>query len=174
MGAIFGAVGGVAYTAIASRGTASREQYTEAAIIGALPFGLGMRGAAKGLNKARRLRGVTKHFDSKTAFALSIANPARYGRYSLRPEAKAIGTGVLANYAVRKLVGSRESKSSRGGSASTSTSMHESAPSASKLRRMRNRVRYQNRKRRSYRCKKVSRGRRCKLPRGHSGRHSYA
>ena len=174
-----GMVGGVAFEAITSAGRASKRDYAISAAVGVLPVGLGFRAGAKGVSKLSKLRKFGRmssaNCKSKDVTLAAIQPAGRYPNLSLRPEARAIGSGVAANIVVGMAYdrithsssgGGRDRKGSRPSTTQRSRrhgpySSHRTRRSASSGRR---------RKRCTHRDK---RGRRCLRPAGHSGRHRY-
>jgi hypothetical protein len=171
--------GGVAFEFVTSAGRASKRDYAVSATIGALPIGLGFRAGAKGASKVRKLHKFGRHHPSDASYGAKVAGaasqrPGHFPNLSLRPEARAIGSGVAANVIVGMaydaITHSSSGAGSRAGSRTTTTqssrrhgpySSHRSRRSASSGRR---------RKRCTHRDK---RGRQCLRPAGHSGRHRY-
>lgn len=95
-----GMAGGVAFEYVTSAGRASKKELAVSAALGALPVGLGFRAGAKGVSKARHLGKWRKAHGSKSAIAAAGQPAGRFPGLSVRPEVKAIGSGVAANIVV--------------------------------------------------------------------------
>lgn len=169
-----GMAGGVAFEYVTSAGRASKKELAVSAAVGALPVGLGFRAGAKGVSKARHLGKWRKAHGSKSAIAAAGQPAGRFPGLSVRPEVKAVGSGVAANIVVgmaydritHSSSGSGTGVSSR--TTTTQSSRRDGPYSSQRTRRSPSSGR--RRKRCTHRDK---RGRRCLRPAGHSGRHRY-
>lgn len=169
-----GMAGGVAFEYVTSAGRASKKELAVSAAVGALPVGLGFRAGAKGVSKARHLGKWRKAHGSKSAIAAAGQPAGRFPGLSVRPEAKAIGSGVAANVVVGmaydRITHSSSGSGTRSNPGSTTTQRVRRVGSKSSHRPRRRPSSTRRRKRCTHRDK---RGRRCLRPAGHSGRHRY-
>ena len=172
--------GGVAFEFVSSAGRASKRDYAVSAAVGALPVGLGFRAGAKGVSKAKKLHKFGKYHPADVGYGSKVAGaavqrPGHFPNLSLRPEARAIGSGVAANIVVGMAYDRiTHSSSGRAGDASrkprstTQSSRRHGPYSSQRTRRSASSGRRRNR------CThRDKRGRRCLRPAGHSGRHRY-
>lgn len=175
-----GMAGGVAFEFVTSAGRPTKKGLATSAVIGALPVGLGFRAGAKGVSKARKLHKFGRHHPSDASYGAKVVGaasqrPGHFPNLSLRPEARAVGSGVAANIVVGmvydRITHSRDGRPTAGGSGGPSSrkrSRRDGPYSSQRTRRS------PSSGRRRKRCThRDSRGRQCLRPAGHSGRHRY-
>lgn len=169
-----GMAGGVAFEYVTSAGKPTKKGLAVSALTGALPVGLGFRAGAKGVSKARHLGKWRKAHGSKSAIAAAGQPAGRFPGLSVRPEVKAVGSGVAANVVVGmaydRITHSSSGAGSRAGSRTTTTQRPRRDGPYSSQRTRRSPSSGRRRKRCTHRDK---RGRQCLRPAGHSGRHRY-
>lgn len=173
-----GMAGGVAFEYVTSAGRPTRKGLATSAVIGALPVGLGFRAGAKGVSKVRKLHKFGRHHPADVGYGTKVVGaatqrPGHFPNLSLRPEARAIGSGVAANVVVGMAydkLNSSGGAGTRAGSGTTTTQRSRGIGSKSSHRTSRRSPSGRRRKRCTHRD---SRGRRCLRPAGHSGRHRY-
>lgn len=175
-----GMAGGVAFEVVTSAGRPTKKGLATSAVIGALPVGLGFRAGAKGVSKARKLHKFGRYHPSDASYGAKVLGaasqrPGHFPNLSLRPEARAIGSGVAANIVVGmaydRITHSRDGTPTEGFSGGRPSRKRPRGIGPKSSRRTRRRSPSgRRRKRCTHRDK---RGRQCLRPAGHSGRHRY-
>lgn len=168
VGMAVGAIGNLTIEYVLSGGKASRQDYQHAAIVGALPVGLGLGGGIRLGRKVAHtgvaIRSIGRHPIDKTPARVYLPKIAR----AYLPDAQRVGVGFAASVAVRK---GMEFKSQIGGH--TQPTQQTSRGLSGTQRKSKRDEHRSSSPGRSGRCKAKYRGRRCILPAGHKGRHRY-
>jgi len=168
VGMAVGAIGNLTMEYVLSGGKASRQDYQHAAIVGALPVGLGLGGGIRLGRKVAHtgvaIRSIGRHPIDKTPARVYLPRIAR----AYLPDAQRVGIGFAASAAVRK---GMEFKSQIGGHTQPTQQTRRGLSGTPSLRTASSEARSSILGR--GRCKAKYRGRRCILPAGHKGRHRY-